>query len=565
MERVKKDCPFKVLFILILLIGFSPNLDFARVPSYGLNEFYGNLSRGFVIKQAFAVEAMAGRTVVEKKCSQCHVPQNGMQTRISFQRKTPEGWEMTVTRMQLVHGLEISPQEKRAVIKYLSDEYGLAPAEVEGYEYLLYRKEWVVEEFPESLSLAQAVCARCHSFARTALQRRTLDDWLLHVDFHLGAFPTVEYQAGGRNIDWYGDAKKVAEILAKEFPFESEAWNAWKSKPKPDLQGKWRVVGHHPGVGDYQGIMEVTRTGEDQYKEAFTVEYDKGNKLSGTGIGLVYTGFQWRISTTLEDGTKAREVRLLSEDGNVATGRWFLANHSEIGGEDVAYKLGSGSKILAVSPKVIKTSQGATMLKIIGVDLPQNLQVGDISLGEGISVSKISEADSTTLTVEVTVDAAASIGKRDVTVGQITGTGLLGVYDKIDYIKVVPDNALARTGGTTAPKQLQQFEAIAFSHGADGIKDTEDDIDLGLVKARWEIKEFFRTFDEEDIKYVGSIDQNGLFTPAEEGLNPERMFQTNNVGDVWIEAAYQPEGAEPLMARAFLIVTVPRWVNPPLK
>lgn len=534
------DSLFKILFIFVFFIGFLGEIGLSA--------------------------EISGRTVVETKCSLCHFQKNGMRSRISFQRKTPEGWEMTVTRMQIVNGLQITPEEKKAVIKYLSNEYGLAPEEVKDYQYLLERKDWIVEKLPESLSLVKTVCTRCHSFARTALQRRTLEDWLLHMDFHVAAFPTIEYQAGGRNIDWYGEAKKVAEILAKEFPFESEAWTKWKNKPnKPDPQGKWRVIGYQPGVGSYQGMVEITRTGEDQYKETFTVEYENGTKLSGTGVGTLYTGFQWRGSVKLDNGSKAREVHFLSEDGNTLSGRWFLPDHNEIGGEDIAYRIGSGSKVLAMSPKAIKTSQGTITLKVFGVDLPQNLQVKDISLGEGLTVTKINQADDQTLVLEVTVDEKAPIGKRDVIVGQVTGPELLRVYNKVDYIKIVPDFAIARLGGTTTPKQLQQFEAVAFSNGPDGAKGTEDDLDLGLVKAKWEVKEFFRTFDEEDVKYMGSIDQNGLYTPGEEGPNPERPFETNNAGDAWVVATYQPEGARPLMARAFLIVTLPRWNKPPLR
>ena len=43
------------------------------------------------------------------------------------------------------------------------------------------------------------LCARCHSYARVALQRRDAAEWLKLVHFHLGQYPTTEYQAGGRD------------------------------------------------------------------------------------------------------------------------------------------------------------------------------------------------------------------------------------------------------------------------------------------------------------------------------------------------------------------------------
>ena len=55
----------------------------------------------------------------------------------------------------------------------------------------------------------------------------------------------------------------------------------------------------------------------------------------------------------------------------------------------------------------------------------------------------------------------------------------LAVYDKIDYIEVAPDASLGRLGGAIAAKQFTQLEAIAYSAGPDGKKDTDDDVPLG--------------------------------------------------------------------------------------
>jgi len=65
------------------------------------------------------------------------------------------------------------------------------------------------------------------------------------------------------------------------------------------------------------------------------------------------------------------------------------------------------------------------------------------------------------------------------------------------------------------------------------------------------------------VKFVGAIDAHGLFTPAVDGPNPQRSGNRNNIGDVWVVAAWQPaeKGAKPLRARAQLIVTVPLYVR----
>jgi quinohemoprotein amine dehydrogenase len=135
------------------------------------------------------------------------------------------------------------------------------------------------------------------------------------------------------------------------------------------------------------------------------------------------------------------------------------------------------------------------------------------------------------------------------------------VYDTVDYIRVFPEQAMARVGGERLPKKLTQFEARAFSKGSPSATNTTGDVDLGPVKVIWRVNEAASSIDDNDIKYVGSIDANGLFTPAVEGPNPERFRSTNNAGDVWVEASYMPGAGDTqtLTARAYLIVAVPLY------
>jgi quinohemoprotein amine dehydrogenase len=83
---------------------------------------------------------------------------------------------------------------------------------------------------------------------------------------------------------------------------------------------------------------------------------------------------------------------------------------------------------------------------------------------------------------------------------------------------------------------------------------------------KWSLEEYTATFDDDDLKFVGTLDQTGLFTPNVDGPNPDRSGQRNNIGDVWVVAEFAPDGAvaKPLRARAHLLVTVPvymRWFN----
>ena len=141
---------------------------------------------------------------------------------------------------------------------------------------------------------------------------------------------------------------------------------------------------------------------------------------------------------------------------------------------------------------------------------------------------------------------------------------MLNVYSRIDGIKVTPQAGMARAGGAVFPKQLQQFDAVGVSSGPDGKMGTPDDLDLGAMDVRWSLEEYTATFDDDDLKFVGMLDQTGLFTPNVDGPNPNRTGNRNNIGDVWVVAELTPDGATPLRARAHLLVTVPvymRWFN----
>jgi quinohemoprotein amine dehydrogenase len=124
---------------------------------------------------------------------------------------------------------------------------------------------------------------------------------------------------------------------------------------------------------------------------------------------------------------------------------------------------------------------------------------------------------------------------------------------------------MARVGGAVFPKQLQQFEAVAFNNGLDGKADTPDDLNLGIVEVKWSLEEYTATFGDDDVQFVGTLDANGLFTPNLDGPNPKRSGNRNNVGDVWVVAELTGgdarSGAKPIRARAHLLVTVPVYMN----
>jgi quinohemoprotein amine dehydrogenase len=68
------------------------------------------------------------------------------------------------------------------------------------------------------------------------------------------------------------------------------------------------------------------------------------------------------------------------------------------------------------------------------------------------------------------------------------------------------------------------------------------------------------------MRFVGAVDEDGLFTPANDGPNPQRPLSEANVGDVWVEAWYMPDGARrPIGARAYLLVMPPKYNFQPIE
>ena len=111
-----------------------------------------------------------------------------------------------------------------------------------------------------------------------------------------------------------------------------------------------------------------------------------------------------------------------------------------------------------------------------------------------------------------------------------------------------------------------QFDAVAFANGADGEAGTDDDMRIGVVPATWSVEPYTEVAAaQEDARYAGSMDAaSGLFMPAEAGLNPERQYDTNNVGDLAVKATVTEGGAE-ISGTAHLVVKVQRWIDPPIR
>jgi quinohemoprotein amine dehydrogenase len=503
--------------------------------------------------------AQDASSILNAKCAACHARIDGGLARIKDQRKTPEAWDMTIVRMVQLHGVEVTDDERATLVKHLADTQGLAPAETEDFRYILERVPSQIEA-PATEELG-AMCARCHSYARVALQRRTEEEWRKLAHFHLGQYPTTEYQALGRDRNWWEIAsEQLPPDLAERYPLDTPEWQAWREREPADLSGEWRLVGRDSRVGDYEGVATIERTGDDTYAVRVETTYANGLQLDGEGTAIVYTGFEWRSRTTFGDD-ETLQVFAVSEDGNSMTGRSFLADADSIGRRLTATRMEEGaSAILAVSPSYLRAGETAE-IALHGVGLE-----GDVSLGEGVTIEEVVAQDGQTVVVRASADAAAS-GPRTVSVGDAEGDGLLTVYDAIDFLTVEPSYSIARVGGAGGPipRVPAQFEAVAWLNGADGQPGTDDDVQIGAMPATWAVEDFDEVAQAlDDAAFAGTMQANGVFLPAGAGLNPERPFSTNNAGNLKVVATVE-DGGQTVTGEAQLLVTVQRWNDPPIR
>jgi quinohemoprotein amine dehydrogenase len=549
-----------------------------------------------------------------EKCGGCHkTDANGMMGRISFMRTTPEIWQEITKRMMRLNGVVATPAEVREIVRYLSNNNGLAPEEMRPVA-------WEIEhsnpghQFDKVPDMAiQHTCNYCHSIGRVLVQRRTRDDYEKLASFHVGLFPAADSVFRPRRIHARSSETPATyapgpnggstnpmlvsvgapavdmkapypidvslDYLAKAQPLITPEWTAWKAvMHNPKLAGTWAVSGYQVGKGRVFGSLTIQATSDEaEFTDKLDLHYANNDvTLHRTGKGIVYTGYSWRGRQSAEskpaesadpgnNPTEWREAMLLSRDGNTMTGRWFWGGYEEFGIQVKLTRIGSGPTVLGTDVYSLQ-SPAKKEVHIYGANLPTSLKPADVDFGAGVKVTKVVKATPSMAMVEVEVAKGVPTGVHDVSVGSATAVRAFAVYDKIAYVKVTPDAGMARLGGGIAAKQYMQFETIAYAAGPDGKAQTADDVPLGPVPARWSLEEQYSTPDDDDIQYVGKLNDSGLFTPSIEGPNPARKKQannypTNNWGDVWVNAVYDSGSGATLKARSYLVVTIPEYVR----
>ena len=546
--------------------------------------------------------------LVISKCAGCHARNaSGLMGRISYIRTTPEVWEQILKRMVRLNGLIATPEESRQILRYLSNNNGLAPQEARPVfwevEHRLFRTQEEEAGVPAEL---QQTCNQCHTIGRVLSQRRTAADYIKLANTHMALFPGAEpmvFRPADRNahpedtpvttsqLNEYETKLNyppsparpnttypidvALEYLAKNQPLITPEWAAWKGVvSSPKLAGTWTISAYQPGKGKVFGEMTIEACPTpDDFMTKTVLHYPDGQVVTRTGKGVVYSGYSWRgHATATPAGAKdpafpadTREAMMLSSNGNMMDGRWFWGGYQEFGLDVQLTRVQRDPVVLGFDLFSVKSPSTAD-LHIYGANLPAGLKPADFDLGKGVQVTKIMHATADEIVVQLAVAGGLPASPHSLSIKGLMAPQTLTVYEKVDYIKVSPDANFARLGGTIAPKQYAEFQALGFADGEDGKPGTADDVALGPVPSSWSLEEFYATPKDDDVKYVGTINGSGLFTPNLEGPNPDRRKQANNYptenwGDVWVNALYKgPDGGE-LKARSYLVVVVPVYMH----
>jgi quinohemoprotein amine dehydrogenase len=540
--------------------------------------------------------------LVISRCGTCHRKDDkGNLSRISWERTTPEGWEEAIKRMVRLNGATLEPAEARQILKYLATYHGLAPEEAKP---LMYIPEHRIQDEAIPNETFRTTCNNCHALGKALSWRRSKEDWTLLANMHVAFFPQAEAafrrmgpppgagaQGGGRGgaaaatvpADAGAGAgagqpvDETIDFLAKSYGLHSPEWANWRARMRPPrMAGRWVVSAWLPGKGRYTGEMTIEPgAGENEFKTTTTLKSAKdGSQIARTGTSLVYSGYAWRgRSRSAALGANAapddpkqevREVMWVSPDQSYADGRWFWGFYQEFG-FDVHMQRATGAPVLLTTAQPsIKTGSQSARLRILGDALPGKLTAADLDLGSGVTVKSIVSQSPAEIVAEVDVAADAVPGKRDLAIPGAVLQSAFAVYDRVDYIKVLPETSMARLGGDVHPKGYQQFDAVGYQRGADGKPHTADDVELGPIEVNWSVEEFYAVYGDDDKEFVGTLNSTGFFTPALDGPNPQRKFKRNNYGDVWVVATAKNErdqDGKPLIGKSYLIVAVPLYIQ----
>src|SRR5689334_15912869 len=172
--------------------------------------------------------------------------------------------------MITLNHVALTPEDARAILKYLTDTHGLAPEELRP---IAFEGERRMVDFSYTADETTAnLCSSCHSIARVLSERRTKEEWELLIAMHRGYYPLVDNQpmngpmgfrrarppqaddaadartADARPPDNRQPMERAIEHVSKTLPLDTSEWAAWSAAMQPPkLAGRWAVSGSQTG------------------------------------------------------------------------------------------------------------------------------------------------------------------------------------------------------------------------------------------------------------------------------------------------------------------------------
>ncbi|HTR36657.1 MAG TPA: quinohemoprotein amine dehydrogenase subunit alpha [Bryobacteraceae bacterium] len=494
--------------------------------------------------------------LVIAKCGACHArdAQGDMQN-ISWVRATPEAWGDALKRMVRRNRVALTPQEARAIIEYLGTYHGLAPEEAASVKYLAEHR-MIQDEANVPNDHVRRACTNCHTFGRALSWRRSPTEWKQLAGLHADLYPNRAQPL---------QSDEAISFLMQAAPLHTPEWDAWSARVRaPQLAGRWLVTAHLPGHGQYYGEMEI-QAGSDPGEFSSRVKLQSvqdGSATLRSGQSLVYAGYAWRgrsksnspASVGPDDlSSEMHEVLWFAPDQSSGEGRWFWGQQQEFGMDVRLRRATDAPALLGLDQPSLKAGSQDSRIRLFGDHLPAKLSPAALNLGPGITVRSVVSQSAQEAVAEVDVSAQAPLGKRDISLGGAVLPGGLAIYDRVDYIKVTPDSAVVQFGDESLSRSYQQYEAIGYQRGPDGLAHTADDVALGPVDVTWTLDEFSWAPGGSKPS-IGVLRSSGLYEPAANG--PRNNY------DVWVVATAKNEkdqGGQPLMDKSYLVVSVPEY------
>ena len=499
---------------------------------------------------ASTASAFDKSSLVSKKCIGCHAAENGKLARVEEMRTTPEEWTIIVDRMRRLYGMRIKTGEMATLLKELCATQILTPEEAAQVSYInLFNNPQTIET-PSGADEEQlfATCVRCHSAAKIYSHRMTASAWEKLRDFHIYIDPAIIYQM--REMHWRSEADTALKRLAQELPY-SRAWTAPEAKP----DGEWFLLGVEPGKGTYRGNATLKSRGNDEYALEGVLSFSDGTSEAFSGEATLYGGYALRTRTSHNGSATMGAFSFL--DGTISGEHHHSAPHFRTS-SSTWFSVTQESRALRITPGYLLTDE-ETKILIEGIRLPE-VKAEDIA----VSTAEIEVLQATTTspeTIEVLlVYRGTGHGTASMSVKGLEA-GSLKLAPRIDYLSISPATGRARVdGGANYPAEGVQFQAFAYSTGADAGKPSDDFL-LGPVAADFSLAEEKTRPGDDDLVYLGAIQRDGTYLPSSDYNSiPGREYGGEGTGMVKVIAEYT-RGVIPYTAEGRLVVTVPDYIQ----